>query len=607
MSTTAKTPVNRLSSNLVMVVITVAATLILVVTSLQLWKGDLRVPFSYDSDALSNEMLVKGVIENGWYQKNPSLGAPFGQVLYDYPLGADNLNFGLIKLLGVISDNALAVTNLFFISTFVLISLTALLVLRRLGVSWAISILFALLYSFSPYHLTRGEVHLFLSSYFSLPLTVLLCIWAASDEQPFSSRIKGKEILAILSCLVIGSSGIYYAAFSMMLLLSATAIVQISRRRIRRVLPGIALAALILVTVLVNLLPTITFQLAHGANESIERGVGESEINSLKIAELILPIPEHRLESLSDLRNEYAFAAPKPATEPHAIGGIASIGFLVALVIGLRRMSLLRNGGDGRLSLLALMTFISVLIGTTGGFSVLFSLLISPQLRAWNRIAPLIGFLALGTLAICLERARPQADSPAWKRVAFASFLSLIGIVGMLDQTSKGLLPDYGAIRRLYDSDRTFVRQIEAAHPGAMVYQLPHHNYPEGGIRERLHQYDMGRPYLHSTTLAYSFGTMKNRSESDWLAEQASKPADQMLPVLSAVGFDGVMISRLGYSDRNLEQGLDAILEGEAIQSPDGEWVFFDMGPFNRELQARLGKATLEKMRAEAFRDARES
>src|SRR5580704_4174670 len=60
--------------------------------ALQLWRADLGVPFHYSSysDVMFYVSLVKGIINHGWFFTNHSLGAPYGQQLYDFPQSADN-------------------------------------------------------------------------------------------------------------------------------------------------------------------------------------------------------------------------------------------------------------------------------------------------------------------------------------------------------------------------------------------------------------------------------------------------------------------------------------------------------------------------------------
>lgn len=65
---------------------TMALTTLAAVAVLQVWRADLGAPFVYRDDSVLNLMVVKSVLESGWYLENPRLGAPLGQELYDYPV-----------------------------------------------------------------------------------------------------------------------------------------------------------------------------------------------------------------------------------------------------------------------------------------------------------------------------------------------------------------------------------------------------------------------------------------------------------------------------------------------------------------------------------------
>ena len=57
------------------------ASLAITTIVMQLWRMDPVVPFGYRSDALSNALVIKGIVENGSFFTNPALGAPLGQEL----------------------------------------------------------------------------------------------------------------------------------------------------------------------------------------------------------------------------------------------------------------------------------------------------------------------------------------------------------------------------------------------------------------------------------------------------------------------------------------------------------------------------------------------
>lgn len=143
---------------------------------LRLWRGGLSVPLRYTpvDDTKFYLMLIKGIADHGWYATNPSLGAPFGQQLVDYPQGADGLSLLLIRLLALFSSNPGVIINVFFLGTFATCAFTAHLVFRALGLSALSAGVVAVLFALLAYHFFRGESHLFLSAYYALPLTAYL-------------------------------------------------------------------------------------------------------------------------------------------------------------------------------------------------------------------------------------------------------------------------------------------------------------------------------------------------------------------------------------------------------------------------------------------------
>ena len=173
-------------------------------------------------------MLVKGIIDHGWYLTNSSLGAPFGQQLYDYPQGGDNLSLLMIRGLALLSSNPALVANLFFLLTFALVSLSSYFVLRRLGVSAAVAAVVSVLFSLLPYHFFRGESQLLLSAYYSVPLSALPVPRAARRQGDVRG---GRRSLATIGlCVVIGSANVYYATFALVLIVAATLVAAVLRR-----------------------------------------------------------------------------------------------------------------------------------------------------------------------------------------------------------------------------------------------------------------------------------------------------------------------------------------------------------------------------------------
>jgi hypothetical protein len=132
--------------------LSMAIALIGAVVVLELWDADLRAPLAYGGDANLLHTFVKGIVENGWYLENSSLGAPGEADFHDYPvLMGDNLDVLLIRVLALGTDDAALIMNVFFLLTFPLVALTAYITLRALGISSGAAVVCSALYALLPY------------------------------------------------------------------------------------------------------------------------------------------------------------------------------------------------------------------------------------------------------------------------------------------------------------------------------------------------------------------------------------------------------------------------------------------------------------------------
>lgn len=97
---------------------------------------NINIPYIYTGDGLSSSLFIKGMIENGWYNVNPNLGAPFGLEMYDYPLGGDNFQYLIMKFIALFSGNYVVVMNTYYLLTFPLCMFAAFIVLKNLKVNF---------------------------------------------------------------------------------------------------------------------------------------------------------------------------------------------------------------------------------------------------------------------------------------------------------------------------------------------------------------------------------------------------------------------------------------------------------------------------------------
>jgi len=297
---------------------------------------------------------------------------------------------------------------------------------------------------------------------------------------------------------------------------------------------------------------------------------------------LVLPITGHRLPLLAAVKERYNQQAPLVnGNDSASLGLIGTIGFL-ALIL------LLILGKPDRapplLDALSVLNLSGVLLATVGGFSSLFAFLVSATIRNYNRLSIFIGFVALFAVVLLLERVREFCATRVWptsaRRGLFGVLIVSLLVLGVLDQTAPGFVPNYSELKTEYESDVAFVNRIEASLPeNAMVFQLPYIPFPEVGAGPDTLIYEHLRGYLHSRSLRWSYGAIKGREDDAWEKNVAAMPIPEMVETLVFAGFGGVYVDRFGYSDHGaqLESELADNLSTKPILSTNQRMSFFPM------------------------------
>jgi hypothetical protein len=595
-------------------VLTAIAALVLAVLALKVWRGDLDVPFAYEQETQYYLMLAKAMEDHGGYFENPSLGAPFGQELQDFAVGTDRLNLDLLRLLGLLGSPALAV-NLFFLLTFPLAAAAAFLAFRLLGVARAAAVVCSLLFALAPYHFERGEGNLFLSAYWVVPLGAYLVLATLAGEPLFRRRegatgplawASGRTLMTVAFCLAVASTGLYYAAFTSLLLAGAALIALVARIG-RAAVAGAAIClALILAVVLVHLSPSLAYRWDNGANPGAERHPRESEVFALKFSDLVFPVDLHRLEPFARFVADYKAATPI-RSEPMALGPIAAAGFVGLLIVGLVVLvGRPARAGPPVVRHASAATLIAFLIGTVGGISTVIALLVTPQLRAWNRISIFIAFFAFLAVAVALGALGRRLGTQPLRFAAYGAVLAAVLVFGLWNQVTYAHTPPY-ELATAYELDRSFVREIEERLPAdAAVFQLPYVPFPESRRVVDLYENDLLRGYLHSDDLRWSAGATKGRPE-DWADDLAGLPTATVVDAAAAAGFSGLYIDRFGYADRAaaLENEVRARLGSQPLVSRYGRHSFFDLSSHRARLEATHSPEELAALRRAVLRPLR--
>jgi len=584
----------------------------------KLWKTSLRVPIDYGGDALFSAMTIKSTIDNNWYWNNKYSGAPTGLLMHDYPM-SENVHFLIIKIISIFSSDWALVMNIFFILTFLLAAISALFVFRQFKISYAPAAAASLLYAFLPTHFFRNVSHLFVVSYYAVPLIIMVILWIYSDNPPFFIKEKNSEnskfsfrdyksIVSLIIGLIISSTGIYYAFFACLFIIVAGFSSYLSHKKISNLVAALILLAVVNIGFIVNLSPSIVYKLKHGKNmATYHYDPNGAEIHGLKIIQMLLPISDHRIPAFAKLNKKYyAIALLVNENGAAVLGLVGSIGFIILIGwLFYRKSSCSNEDLTGNLSELNVA---AVLFATIGGFSSLFAFLISPQLRAYNRISVFISFFSLFAVVLLLDKIYHKFIKTELTKFIYYVLIMFIFVFGILDETNKTFVFPATWVQSEYNETAGYIKKIESSVPkNSMIFQLPYLAFPESPTMYWMGAYELFKGYLHSHTLRWSFGSMKGRECDLWQKEVTAKPLNEFLEEISLVGFNGIYVDKYGFADAFAPAGPDIVsklsdtLKIKPVTNYNNRFFFFNLEEYNKKLQKKYSAVEIKTKRDAIF------
>lgn len=540
----------------------------------------------FSGDALYSQMIVKSIEENGLIGSlyNSRLGAPEGSSLVDFP-ATDWITIIEINFFSLIFNDSSVIWVVYCVFSYVLNAVTMFLLLRSLKCEYSISYVFALLFSFSTYHTSRELVHGVLGNYFVVPIAVFLTLYIASDNTEYEalsifSKKKTMSCITMASAILLGLPNVYYAGFSLMIMAIALIYRLIRKGCQRRDVAYVRYLFILIGSMMGSVLPKILYSLIHGRNTIVAvRTPIEAEIYGLRIVQMLLPASFSRLGGLSRITAKYVNGNPYiNENQCASLGVIASIGFILLCIY--LWISFIKKKGSFLGDFCSLCVLTCILFATVGGFSSLFSLLITPQLRAYNRISIYILCFSLLFLAVIIKSFNCKSYI---KWIVLGAFLVIAFYDQIVVAPSTGSNWDgFETQAEIYDD---FYSQVEGILPEqAMVYQLPFIGFPESISIENMGCYDQLSAYIFTNDLKWSHGGVKGRNEK---AHQLYQDKGMGFYFLSAVldeGFSGICIDLDGYSIDDQSEMIhfySDIMNLEPIISSDGSLYFYDIRKVN--------------------------
>ena len=548
---------------------------------------NLYIPMQYEGgDDMGVLVNAKQFTEQGWNMTSDRLGAPYTVQYYDFTASMmHNVGLFIMKIFAVIIGNAAAAMNLTYLSIYFMAGIISYFVMRSMKINCWINALTSSVFALSPYMLYRNIGHIVLTECYFVPLSILICLWIYERDDvlvPDRNFFKRKiNYVVLFFTFLIANNGIAYYPFFTCFIFLVTAISKLMKTgKIRQGLRGVIATIMVCFFVILSLLPGKIYTFVNGANPTaLERtSFQESELYGMKIAQLFMPINGHGLYGkYIEYYNENAFLITENVTS--YLGIIGMIGFIILIICIFIKKD---NEFSKRLGFLSELNIMMVLLGTIGGIGAMFAFFISPLLRGYNRISIFIEYVAILAVALCVDRlVEIVREKKMFKGILIYIVYGVFGlacIFSIWEGCPEFATPSYDTIRKEYTSDKDFVERIEnQLDEGAMIYQLPYHEYPEFGPVNDMWDYHLYVGFVHSDTLRWSYGSIKGREEDKWNKNVSEMNYGDMVKYLKEQGFAGIYVDRRAYLDdefAELKTGLEGAAGGSFISSDNGNLYF---------------------------------
>jgi hypothetical protein len=526
---------------------------------------------------------VNSVTWNGFgYSTTTQFGFPLGMNLNYFP-GIDITENTFAMVVNTLTGSTFLGINLLLLISFPLVAALAYLTIRMTGLQGPLAIVFAVAFTFIPYHFGRALGHTYLATLYSAVTGIALVMLIGSGRferylRSPSRRVRWWFVAAlVVMAIVIAWSGVYYAAFTLILGM-ATLLWRLGKKiPLRQVALELTPFIGIGVLAVIGFIPSILTLRNDPPLASLgERLPYESVIFAGNLAMAILPLPMSHLPGFDFYnRNVVEAIAAAPALENTIItnfGMWVSSGCLVIMIIGLFRRQ------KGLLPFIGYLTLVAGLFFVPWGLNYLVAGTLTAQIRAWNRLLPILLLLFILGASAVLARTRftRYRSVPIAVAIVALAFVVIDSVVPFRQPIGEGVADAAGTTQKARD----YATAVNAAIPGDCgILQLPYMAYPENGpLEPDLNDYDHFWPAITNLGKQWSYGSVKYTDASVWASQLPQTPSDAQVEELRAAGFCGIHVDARGFKGDGYQIVSDDLTKrfGPAVASGnEDKWRTF--------------------------------
>lgn len=573
------------SKSLLMAVLLLTTYVVIVYFHFTLSEFSTEYPFMYGGDPNLGLMTMKISQENGGVVKDITrLGYPDGTSLHRFQVFyIEYFKFLVWGILGFFTSGVCETWNVYMLTIPLMNLLICYAVFRSMKISRLNSYVGAVAFAFCYYYFARIGGHDTLASFYFVPLSFLLCFWCEEDNRLLrggSLLTYGRNWLFLLFCFCIAGNGNAYYPFFTCMILGITMIdIVINRKGVKKCLN--CLTAIGAVAVFFFLSTKVPVWMGWVGNETsgVVRSPAETEIYGLRLSTMFLSpngffVPA--LKSAYDVSRSTAVLLNE--NETAYLGVIGICGLLSLFVLFMQKDNGRSDLLDDRRRLLLKQVVCMMLYATIAGIGLLFSIIITRQIRCTNRVSIFIQFACVLAFVLLLEQMR-RANKGKYA-LAVCILAICVTAFNMVDLTGQWRRLSCANAQQEFSADKTYVEQVEAsAGKDGVIFQIPFCGFPEYHL-EGVPYYHYLLFYLHSDGLSTVYGAPTGSENEIWYRQTASLPTEQMLEEVHNAGFSGISVDWRPYSEEDaarLRQEMEALLGAPSAVREGGTTSYYSL------------------------------
>lgn len=532
----------------------------------------LTEPTFLTQDHLFLLSTAKSLIKGYGFRFDPQLGYPEARDWLYFP-SFDGSYKALAWIAGRLTSSPFVFVHLFYIAGLTAMACAYYWTLRRLGISAWLAVVGSLAAAVTPYLEERFYFHDALALSFSVPLGFGLALQIGRDASTATLRGFFRDPLVLVSVLVIGTSGLYYAFYSVLIAMFVGVAAAIGERRLFPLLAALLIAEMVFVLLVLSGygldFPTVLKPAAGGGAPQVQRYAFEQLYYGLNLAGAADRFTFlHKVAiGVADTQRLTPIAEGDRGAWPALPLTAAILAAPLIAAAGEARLRTLQGPAAAKLRMVVLcaaaLVFL-VLFGARGGLGYLFNLLAMPQIRSDARVMPFLVFGAVVILCLFAEMARDSARS--WVRwagpVAVGATLlaGTAGSIGVAPRIQSATLAD-AKVQAVEASVRGLLTAKDRAGLKTIL-ELPVMSWPETFLpRPGYSPYEQQLPYIFDrpdSATRWSYGANENQAGFKRLKAQTTR-LEGLGDRARLMGFDSILVDKRAYDPKTLAPVLTAI------------------------------------------------